>query len=260
MNGFRWILPLVLLTPVGTVHIAAQTGGTLDVSGRVTIERKAEKLTRKRFYLFRGGLDSNKALVDKLKAANITSRDCFFCSQKTSTAFIAWLKAEDCESPYCRSISTEDTANIPEFQAAYQKTLRQVRNRPAVAQKWLTINLAPNLRDGYYRQRKSMIETLLGGLKPVQTSMTDSVSVRAAFIDIPLKNADGKATETFLVSNLIPFEVGTKSYLWACEVEIGNDKKIILPLKVPETGKTIKNCEVIVKDLPVCTAGVCAPK
>ena len=143
---------------------------------------------------------------------------------------------------------------------AYQKSLTQYRNKPDVAQKWLTTNLAPNLRDGYYRQRKTATDTILGGVKPVQSSMTDSVSVVAIFIDIPIKLETGKTTETFLVSNVVPVEIGNKGYLWACEVEIGASKKVKLPLQVPEAGKAIKKCEVIVKDLPVCAGGVCNAK
>lgn len=259
MPVVRWILALVLLIPAGTVVLTAQSSGSLEVTGRVKIGSKAEKITRKRFYLFQGGLEANKALVDRIKASNTTSRDCFYCQLKTSPAFIEWLKAGDCESPYCRDITREDAEKVPEFQAAYQKSLKQYRNKPDIAQKWLTTNLAPDLRDGYYRQRKSATDTILGGVKPIQSSMTDSVSVVAIFIDIPVKAEAGK-TETFLISNVVPIEIGTKSYLWACEVEIGGAKKVKLPLQVPEAGKTIKKCEVIVKDLPVCAAGVCNAK
>jgi len=197
MPVFRWILALVLLIPAGTVVLTAQSG-SLEVSGRVKIGTKSEKITRKRFYLFRGGLDANKALVEKMKATSTTSRDCFYCQLKASPALIEWLKAGDCESPYCRDISKEDSEKVPEFQAAYQKSLTQYKNKPDVAQKWLTTNLAPDLRDGFYRQRKSATDTILGGVKPIQSSMTDSVTVVAIFIDIPVKAEAGK-TETFMV-------------------------------------------------------------
>ncbi|HQZ95583.1 MAG TPA: hypothetical protein PLP21_04650 [Pyrinomonadaceae bacterium] len=259
MSLLRLIAVLVLLIPSGTVAVAAQSAGSLEVSGRVKIGGKVEKLTRKRFYLFRGGLEANKTLVEKLKAASVTSRDCFYCAQKASPEFIAWLKAEECESPYCRAITVDDTKKVPEFLAAYDKGLKQFRNKPAIAQQWLTTNLSPNLRDGFYKQQKASISTILGTVKPLQSSMTDSVSVKAIFIDIPVSSGS-KPTETFLVSNIIPLEFGGKSYLWACEVEIGSAKKVTLALQVPEAGKTIKKCEVIVKDLPACAAGVCAAK
>ena len=59
---------------------------------RVKINGKPVKISRKRFYLFRGGLDSNKDRVARLKAANFTSRDCYYCNLHTSKEYIAWLK------------------------------------------------------------------------------------------------------------------------------------------------------------------------
>ena len=259
MSFLRWLAVIVLLIPAGTVALSAQSLGSLEVSGRVKIGGKLEKLTRKRFYLLRGGLDANKSLIEKMKAASVTSRDCFYCAQKASPEFIAWLKAEECESPYCRAITPEDTKKVPEFQAAYDKGLKQFRNKASIAQQWLTTNLLPDLRDGFYKQQKASINSILGTIKSVQSSMTDSVSVKAIFIDIPL-NTGGKPTETFLVSNIIPLEFGGKSYLWACEVEIGSAKKVTLALQVPDAGKTIKKCEVVVKDLPKCSGGVCEAK
>ena len=261
MSILRWILGLALLTPVGWVSIAAQNG-SIEVSGRVKIGAKTEKLTRKRFYLLPGGLDTNKALIDKLKAAVVTSRDCFYCQMHASPEFIAWLKAGDgCESPYCREITTDDIAKVPEFQAAYKKGLGQYKNKADVAQKWVTGDLPPNLRDGFYRQRKTLIDSVLAGMKPLQSAMTDTVTVKAIFIDIAVKPDDAKkTTQTFLVSNLLPMEIGGKSYVWACEIEVEKNKTAKLNLQVPDTGKTIKKCEVIVKDLPVCTTGNCAQK
>jgi len=104
-----------------------------------------------------------------------------------------------------------------------------------------------------------LIGTLLGSVKPLQSSMTDSVTVKAIFIDIALSTG-AKKTETFLVSNILPLEFGTKSYLWACEVEIGADKPAIMRLQVPENNKPVKNCEVIVRDLKVCKTGTCDQK
>jgi hypothetical protein len=230
--------------------------GSLEVSGRVKIEGKSEKLERKRFYLLRGGLNENKNLIEKLKTADLISRDCFYSQLNASPQFICWLKEKKCESPYCGEIEKTDIETVPEFKTAYQKSLRQFGNRPAIAEKWLTTNLAPPLKEGFYLKQKSLLETLLGGVKPLQSAMTDSVTVKAIFIDIPL-NLSGKKEEIFLVSNLLPLEVGNKSYIWACETEIGADKLAKLVLKVPEGDKAIKGCEVIVKDLPVCKTEGC---
>ncbi|MBK9527960.1 MAG: hypothetical protein IPO41_06485 [Acidobacteria bacterium] len=198
MYSIRLILLVLILLPVGAANLTAQ--GALELSGRVKIGAKVEKVERKRFYLFRGGLEANKPLIDRIKAATYTSRDCFYCQAKASPQFIAWLKAEDCESPYCRAVTTEDVTKVPEFQAAYQKGLKQFRNKPDVARNWLTTNLTPALRDGFYKQQKSSITSILGTTKAVQSSMTDSVSVVAIFLDIAIQPSAGKTVETFTVS------------------------------------------------------------
>lgn len=265
----------VLLASVGAGIVAAQAGGadydkcdpakvkcgSFALGGRPKIDGNQERLKRKRFYLFVGGLAANKPLIDRLKAANPVSRDCFYCQMNASPEYVAWLKAEDCESPYCRAITPEDVQKVPEFKAAYQKGLapRQFRGKTAIAQTWLTTNLAPELRDGFYRQRKMQIQSLLAGSGAIQTAMTDSVkSSDALFVDIPLKlDTVDKKTETFLYSNLVPIEIGKKSYVWACEIEVGSAKKAVATLKVPENDKAVPKCEVIVKDLTPCSSGTC---
>ncbi|MFN2501826.1 MAG: hypothetical protein ABR530_07440 [Pyrinomonadaceae bacterium] len=265
MAILRAFVMIVLLAPVAVVHVAAQSLGSFELQARPKISGKQERITRKRFYLFAGGLAANKPLIDRLKASNATSRDCFYCQMKASAEYMAWLKEKDCESPYCRAITKDDVAKVPEFQVAYNKGLgpRQFAGKTNVALTWLTSNLAPNLRDGFYRQRKSLIDTLLTGLKPVQTAMTDSSkSSVALFVDIPLKPPvpGGKASETFLFSNLVPVEIGGKGYVWACEIEIGPTKRAVASLKVPEGNKPVSKCEVIVKDLSVCEGGICVQK
>ncbi len=234
--------------------------GVLEINGRIKVDGKQERLKRKRFYLFRGGLAANKPLIDRLRVAEFVSRDCFYCRLSASPEFRAWLKAEDCESPFCREIMADDAARVPEFKAALEKGARQFARRPLLAREWLTTNLAPGLRDGFYLERKKSIDAILAGVKPLQSGMTDSVSVKAIFIDIPIATATGKATETFLISNLAPLEIGAKSYVWACEVEIGADKKAVRSLPVPEPGKRADKCEVFVRDVPTCNGQSCAAR
>src|SRR5439155_23219689 len=188
---------------------------------------------------------------EKLKASDFVSRDCFYCQMHASAELMAWLKAGNCDSPYCREITADDTGKIPEFQAAYQKGMKQFPGKPAIAQKWLTTNLEPNILEGFSVRRQTLLSTLLGDTKPVQSVMTDGSST-ARFVDVPLKSDEN--AETFLISNVLPIEVGGKSFIWACEVEISSDANDPLSLKIPVNEKRVKNCEVIVKDLPVCTA------
>jgi hypothetical protein len=254
------LLRLTILTfLLSIIPIDAQTG-VLEVNGRIKVDGKQERLKRKRFYLFRGGLAANKALVDRMRTAEFVTRDCFYCRMNASPEFRAWLKAEDCESPFCREITAADAAKVPEFKAALAKGQREFAKKPALANEWLTTNLAPELRDGFYLQRKKAIDALLGGLKPLQTGMTDSVSIKAIFIDIPVAPPPGKSSETFLISNLAPFQIGAKSYVWACEVEISPDKRAVRSLPVPEAGKRAEKCEVFVRDVTVCDGQGCAVK
>lgn len=232
--------------------------GSVEVTAVPKIGTKQQGIERKRFYLLYGGLETNKTLIEKLKAANPASRDCFYCKIQASPEYIAWLKARDCESAYCREIAAEDVAKVPEFKAAYEKSLVQYGNKPAIAQKWLINNLSPNLSYGLYEERKLFLDTLLEAVKPIRSAMTDSVNFKAMFIDIPLK--EGDTTETFLISNLVPIEIGQKSYTWACEVKVRSDELATVKLQIPETDKAVKNCEVIIKDLPACNAVSCAKR
>lgn len=250
---------LVLLAPLGSTRAEAQNLGAIEISGRAKIGTKIEKITRKRFYLFRGGLEANRAMLDRVKASAGVSRDCFYCRAKASPEYIAWLKAENCESPFCREITADDITKVPEFQAAYQKGLKQFRGKTDIAQKWVTTNLPPELRDGFYRQEKTLLDTLLAGAKPLQSSMTDIVTIKAIFIDIAL--TAGKTSETFLISNLVPIEIGGKGYVWACELPNGpNAKPTTLQPTFPVVNKSGQKCEVYVRDLPVCAGGSCEAK
>lgn len=255
MSKFALSIVLLLAAFAPLFGQGARPLGSMEVSGRVKIGTKQEKLVRKRFYLLRGGLEANKALIERLRAAETASRDCFYCRNKASAEFIAWLRAGDCESPYCREITTEDAKKVPEFLTAYNKGLTQFKRKPELARKWITTNLPPALRDGFYREQKTMIAGMLGDIRPVQSVMTDSVTVKGIFIDIPLE-LGAKKTQTFFVSNLLPIEVGDKSYVWACEIEIGAEKPAVLRLTESKT----KTCEVFVRPLLACAAGSCVSK
>src|ERR1044072_4580721 len=102
----------ILILLLACITADAQSTGALEVNGRIKVDGKQERLKRKRFFLFRGGLTANKALVDRLRAAEFVSRDCFYCSMKASPEFRSWLRAEDCESPFCREVTADDAAKV----------------------------------------------------------------------------------------------------------------------------------------------------
>ena len=248
------IVLLVLIAPAGAVDAAAQTG-VVEVAGIVRVDGKREKLSRKRFYLFNGGLEQNKALIERLKAAEIRSRDCYYTEQKASPQFICWLKAQNCESPYCRKITADEVPKVPEFKAAYDSTLKRPGIKAAIALDWLTTSLPPIFSSGFYDERQALTKMLLTGAVPLQSSMTDTAGIRAMLIDIPVTPAGERKTQTFLVSNVTPIELGTKSYVWACEIEVGVDKPAKLILVEP--GKPSKVCQTFVRELRKCSTGSC---
>jgi hypothetical protein len=268
MRRFCWQLFVVLLVFPGCQAVFAQAASapaaTLIINGRAKTAAKTVVLKKKRFYLFRGDRVANKTLIERLKAVTMTSRDCYYCGLHASTEFMQWLKAGDgsCESVHCREITPEDVTKVPEFQAAYQKGTKQFDKKPELAREWLVTNLEPGFRSGFYDARKAILDALLKDLSadrlPVESAMTDnSAAALANFSGIPLRS--GGAPEKFVFSNLIPIEIGEKSYVWVCEVDVGKDKKTPI-LDAPESSKVVKKCEVIVRDLPACSAGACEQK
>jgi len=261
MHILRLGLLIVSLASIGPVYCAAQAAGALDVQGKaLKIDGKSGAVSRKRFYLFKGGLKDNQDLIARLRTAEIKSRDCFYTQMKASPQYICWLQAENCESPFCRTVATDDIARVPEFQTAYKAGLTQFRGLTTVAHDWILTNMPDTLTSGFFRDRRTLTTSLLGSLIPMQSTMTDSVTIKAIFIDIPVTPPAGKKTQTFLVSNILPLEFGTKSYLWACEVEIGTEKKAVFNLALPDANKPLKNCEVFVRDLQVCKTESCQAK
>jgi hypothetical protein len=254
MSKLSLVLACLLAALVGAGRGQAQTPAkaSLIIKTKMTIGGKKVDLSRKRFYLVRGGVDTNKALTDRIKNASYTSRDCFYCSKKASPEYIAWLRVGDCESPYCRDITADDVAKVPEFKASYQKGLTQYKNKTDIAQKWVTTNMPAELRDGYYLQRKQLADSIFADAKPLATVMTDASSQQATFIDILVSGGN----EKFVFSNVIPFEINGKAYTWVCEVTIkpGANSFILPP---SDATAHVKTCDVVVKPLPKCDNGSC---
>lgn len=227
--------------------------GSLTVLGKAKSGSTIVTLKRKRFYLFRGDREANKILIDRLKAAEMPSRECFYCGLKASLEFMAWLKTGDCESVHCREITADDVAKVPEFQAAHKKGVGQFKLKPAFAKKWLVTNLPQGFRSGYYDARRAYVKEFQKDI--IQTAMTDNGrDPKGYFANIPLNSK----VEKFVYTNLVPIEIGEKSYVWICEAEVGKDKTT--PTLDTDSVKLSKKCEVIVRDLSACKAGVCEQK
>src|SRR4051794_16178777 len=96
-NRVCLLVTLAALAGAFTVRAQQPAKTSLILKTRVSLGGKQVKLSRKRFFLLRGGADVNKAIVDRINASVYTSRDCFYCQQKASPEYITWLQVADCE-------------------------------------------------------------------------------------------------------------------------------------------------------------------
>jgi hypothetical protein len=236
-------------------QFSAQTPPTRGVI-RLKVKYKSRELPRKQFFLIKGGLAENKTLVDKLKAAEPISRECFYRNRGASEALLKWLQENDCDSVYCREIEERflsGSSAVPEFQAAFNQGLREFKT-PELARRWLTVNLTADIRDGFYSERQRIIANLIAqaenaGSAKVISVMTDRKGT-AYLTDIE--------PGIYTISNLVPTEVEKSSILWACEREV----KAINLVNAMRRYLTLSNedpavkCEIVERPLPVCATSV----
>lgn len=218
---------------------------------------KATGLSRKRFFLIKGSLDQNKTLVQSIEQQFAVSRDCYYRSIGASEALIAWLKLKDCESVYCREVESEHVEGaeaVPEFQRAVALGEKEFGSRD-LARKWLVLNLSDDLRSGFYTRQQQKLRELINQAEEISKAkvlsvMTDSFGT-AYFTDIQ--------PGTYIISNLIPTELGTMGEIWNAEIKVKpGDLATELPFlisnpgnKDPRDKKNIKRVS-IEKPLPVC--------
>ena len=210
-------------------------------------------LPRKRFFLIKGSLEENKGLIEKMKQTDLSSRECYFRKLGASETLIKWLKDNDCESVYCREIEERYVTGgeaVPEFQAAYSQSLRDFKT-PELARRWLTTNLSPELRNGFYNRKQDIINSLAAQAE--SASKTKVVSVMT----------DRKGTAyltdiepgTYTISNLVGSETEKTSILWTCEKEV-KAVDLATAMKRPVTLSNEKDprlkCEIVERPLPVC--------
>jgi hypothetical protein len=244
--------------PAGSPVRTTQPYGAVTVQGARIKSGPNFSLARKRFYLFSGGFKENAALIERIKAAEITSRDCYYTGINASACLIDWLAQENCETPFCRKIEQADIARVSEFDAAYKKGLPLYGRKPAIALDWVINNLPSNIAIGFYQQQRSKITQILGGVRPIESAMTTAKAPTAVFANIPIADKN----TTILMSNVLPVEVGNKSFVWICEVTVPPTNKAVPVLLTTDPAKKTNsfNCTAQIRDIKVCSAGACEKK
>ena len=247
-----FIAVLLIVTVALAQEPAAKQTGVLRLRVRVKADDSAPMrgLARKRFFLIPGTLEQNRALINAIEQQPLTTRDCYYQQHGASAELINWLKEADCESVYCRSIEKDFVSGpkaVPEFAKAFAAGQKEFKS-DTTAQEWLTTNLNPDLRDGFYKDRQRMLETLLkqGQLGMIQSVMTDRNGT-AYFTDL--------GPGTYVISNVLPTELGQTMVTWNCEVQMKpEDLAAEKPFFISNRKDKGVKCVGIEKPKPLCTA------
>jgi hypothetical protein len=247
-------LVLLLLIVFWAVEIPSSSqggGAVLRLRVRVKVGESTKGLARKRFYLTKGSLEQNKALVETIEKRPLISRDCYYRQAGASEALIAWLKESDCESVYCREIEADDlegTGSVPEFVNAVAAGEKEFGSRE-LSRKWLTVNLPEKLRDGFYRTRQADLRSAINQAEAISGAKVLSVMTDrngTAYFT-------GVEPGTYTLSNIVATEIGGNAALWNCEVQVKQDDRAFeKPYLVSNRKDKNVKCVALERPLPVC--------
>jgi hypothetical protein len=225
--------------------------GVLRLRARVKVGDSTKGLSRKRFFLIKGSLEQNKNLIEAIERHPVVSRDCYYRGAGASELLIKWLNESDCESVYCREIEQDDIDGpgaVPEFLNALAVGEKEFGNRQ-LARKWLTVNLPGKLRDGFYQDRQNDLKATLK-----LAAESSGATVLSVMTD---RNGTAYFTElepgTYMLSNILPTEVGPTSVSWNCEVQVKpGDLATEKPFLISNRKDKNVKCVGVEKPLPVC--------
>ncbi|HKY44644.1 MAG TPA: hypothetical protein VJM50_16255 [Pyrinomonadaceae bacterium] len=241
----------VLLTVTGVLAQNQQTTptGVLRLRVRVKADDTAQMrgLARKRFFLIPGTLEQNRALIDAVERQPLVTRDCYYKKLSASAALIDWLKQADCESVHCRSVERDFVTGpkaVPEFSTAFAAGQKEFGS-DETALKWLSTNLTPEVRDGFYKDRQRVLETLLKIPGPKFFSVMTDRNGTAYFTDLGPGN--------YVLSNVIPTELGQTLAMWNCEVQVKpGDIATEKPYLISNRKEKNVKCVAVERPMPVC--------
>ncbi|HKR61096.1 MAG TPA: hypothetical protein VJS64_15355, partial [Pyrinomonadaceae bacterium] len=186
--------------------------------------------------------------LQAIEQTKVQTRDCYYQRLGASEPLIKWLRQGDCESVYCREIEAADVAAVPEFQRAFAAGEQEFGNRD-LARKWLVVSLPEQIRNGFYKTRQLELQRLIkqaeassGG--KVLSVMTDTKGT-AYFTQLPLG--------TYVISNLLPAEVGSSNISWNCEIKVkAGDLSTEKPFLISTVREGPVRCVAVEKPLPAC--------
>lgn len=236
-------ITLVFLLLLALPATSQTPTGVLRIRVRVKADDAAplRGLARKRFFLLTGTLEQNRAVLDAIERQPLVTRDCYYRKLGASQELIDWLKTGDCESVYCREVEREFIAGpkaVREFAVAFATSQKEFGG-DETARKWVTTNIDPNIRDGFYRDRQSAISNLLKQAT-VRSVMTDRNGT-AYFTDL--------GPGTYVLTNVIPTELGQTLVSWNCEVQVKPGEQ---PYLISNRKDRLVKCVGVEKPIPAC--------